>query len=62
MRAQVFDGTDRPLGGVLAVSPPDAVAGQEQVALTDAGHGAIAYLVAKRGAFELRATAIDCPP
>jgi hypothetical protein len=60
VRAQVFDGTDHPLGDALTVSPQDAIAGQEQIALTDAGHGAIAYLVARRGAFELRATAIDC--
>lgn len=60
VRAQVFDGGDRPLGEPLIVSPEDAVAGQEQIALTDTGRGAIAYLVARRGAFELRATAIDC--
>jgi hypothetical protein len=62
VRAQVFDGDDRPLGDVLTVSPEDVVAGQEQVALTDDGHGAVAYLVARRGSFELRATAIDCSP
>jgi hypothetical protein len=60
VRAQVFDSADRPRGDVLAVSPLDVIAGQEQIALTDGGRGAIAYLVARRGAFELRATAIDC--
>lgn len=60
VRAQVFDAADHPLGDVLAVSQQDAIAGQEQIALTDGGRGAIAYLVARRGAFELRATAIDC--
>jgi hypothetical protein len=60
VRAQVFDRSDRPLGDALGVSPDDAVAGQEQIALADGDHGAIAYLVARRGAFELRATGIDC--
>ena len=60
VRAQVFDGADRPLGDALGVSPDDSVAGQEQIALAEGGRGAIAYLVARRGAFELRATAIDC--
>jgi hypothetical protein len=60
VRAQVFDGADRALGDALGVSPDDTVAGQEQIALAEGGRGAIAYLVARRGAFELRATAIDC--
>jgi hypothetical protein len=63
VRAQVVDANDRPLGAALDVSPIDAVAGQEQIAMADldgAQKGAIAYLVARRGGFELRATAIDC--
>ena len=60
VRAQVFDAADRTIGDVLNVSPADAVAGQQQVALTDDARGAVAYHVARRGSFELRATAIDC--
>ncbi len=60
VRAQVIDASDRALGDPIAVSSPDAVAGQETIALTDSGRGAIAYLVARRGSFELRASAIDC--
>jgi hypothetical protein len=60
VRAQVIDAEDRPFGDALTVSSPGAVAGQEQIALTDTGRGAIAYLVARRGSFELRATGIDC--
>jgi hypothetical protein len=60
VRAEVIDAADHPSGEPIAVSPPDAVAGQETIALTDSGRGAIAYLVARRGAFELRASAIDC--
>jgi hypothetical protein len=60
VRAQVIDAADRPSGDPLLVSPPDAVAGQESIALGDSGRGAIAYFVARRGAFELRASAIDC--
>jgi hypothetical protein len=60
VRAEVFDSADHVIGDVIDVSPVDSVAGQQQVALTDDAHGAVAYLVAKRGAFELRATAIDC--
>ena len=60
VRAEVIDATDHAMGTPLLVSAADAVAGQETIALTDSGRGAIAYLVAKRGAFELRATAIDC--
>jgi len=62
VRAQVFDANDRSLGATFDVSPPDAIAGQQQIALTDGGKGAIAYLVARRGAFELVATAVDCTP
>ncbi len=62
VRAQVFDGSDRSVGAAFDVSPADVVAGQEQIALADGGKGAIAYLVARRGAFELRATSIDCVP
>ncbi len=60
VRAQVVDADDRPLGDALAISPKDAVAGQEQIALADGDRGAVAYLVARRGSFELRATGIDC--
>jgi hypothetical protein len=60
VRAEVIDATDHAMGEPLLVSPADAIAGQEAIALTDSGRGAIAYLVAKRGAFELRASAIDC--
>ncbi len=62
VRAEVIDANDHPMGDALLVSPADTIAGQEAIALTDSGRGAIAYLVAKRGAFELRATAIDCVP
>jgi hypothetical protein len=63
VRAQVFDAANRPQGPALDVSPRDVVAGQEQIAVADldgAQKGAVAYLVARRGAFELRATSIDC--
>jgi len=62
VRAEVIDATDHVTGEPLAVSPGDLVAGQGTIALTDSGRGAIAYLVAKRSAFELRASAIDCVP
>jgi hypothetical protein len=68
VRAQVFDAQDRPLGAAMDVSPSDAMAGQQQIALADASgpgsaeHGAIAYFVARRGAFELRAASIECAP
>jgi hypothetical protein len=62
VRAQVLDAGDRPLGAAFDVSPPDVVAGQEQIALAGGGKGAVAYLVARRGAFELDATALDCVP
>jgi hypothetical protein len=60
VRAQVIDAQDHPSGEPIAVSAPDAVAGQEAIALTDSGVGAIAYLVARRGSFELRASPIEC--
>jgi hypothetical protein len=62
VRAQVIDAQDHPSGEPILVSAPDAVAGQEAIALTDSGAGAIAYLVARRGSFELRASPIDCLP
>ncbi len=62
VRAQVIDAQDHPSGEPIAVSAPDAVAGQETIALTDSGVGAIAYLVARRGSFELCASPIDYVP
>src|SRR5205814_4276940 len=59
VRAQVFDANDRAQGAALDVTPRDAMAGQEQIAVADldgAHKGAVAYLVARRGVFELRAT------
>ena len=60
VRAQVIDELDQPRGDVLAISQPDVVAGQEQIAMARGGHGAIAYLSSRGRAFELAATPIAC--
>ena len=46
----------------MSVSPPEVVAGQEQVAVTAGGRGVVAFLSAKGHAFELLATPITCSP
>jgi hypothetical protein len=60
VRAQAFDANDRPVGEPMSVSPPEVVAGQEQVAVTAGGRGVVAFLSAKGHAFELLATPITC--
>ena len=67
VRAQVIDELDHPTGEALAISPPDVVAGQEQIAIArrtakNDFAGAVAYLSSKGRSFELMATPIACDP